>query len=600
MDNNEMQVDWEKLQKMFKRITVIVYAAGLMLEIVMSVILYYTDMIEGPLPEYLKNYLIKPTVYNTIIIVAGVLVIRLANSNIVKQCAHIFMVTLMLGNIISVHNVFLIIYTVLCVPIFMSVVYRDKRLLNWVTVLCEIMLGLVILKCCQKHGVAFNNAYFWPSAAFAVIFLIVCRLIAKIILQLLEAQQKALVKANKEAEEARAQAEAASASKSNFLSNMSHEIRTPINAVLGLDEMIIRESTEDNIKDYALDIRSSSRTLLGLVNDVLDFSKIESGKLDLVVVEYDVSSMVNDLVNMISNRAYEKGLSFKVEVNPEIPHLLIGDEIRIKQIIMNLLTNAVKYTEKGNVILKLEYRKMDEENIVFLCTVTDTGKGIKEEDLEKLFAPFERIEERRNRNIEGTGLGMSITKQLLALMDSELKVESVYGEGSKFYFEIVQKVKSWKKIGNYEESYKKIKAKEKVYKEQFTAPEARILVVDDTPINLMIIKNLLKQTKVQVDTASSGAECLRLVEKNTYHVIFLDHMMPDMDGVETFNALKALQDNASKDAPVIALTANAVSGSREYYMGEGFSEYLVKPIDPMKLENMLASFLPEELVNWTE
>lgn len=280
-------------------------------------------------------------------------------------------------------------------------------------------------------------------------------------IDVLNDRTKELIKATMEAQEARKLADASNHSKTVFLSSMSHEIRTPINAVLGLDEMIIRESSEDVIKDYAMDVRSSGKALLALVNDVLDFSKIESGKLDLMIVTYDVSSMINDLVNMIANRASEKNLKFKVEVSKEIPHLLAGDEVRIKQIVINLLTNAVKYTDRGEVKLCVDYEKLNETQIKLKFLVRDTGKGIKKEDQDKLFVPFERLEKERNRNIEGTGLGMTIIESLLSLMDSKLEVESVYGLGSDFSFGIVQHVEDWTPVGDYEENYRQVKEREK-------------------------------------------------------------------------------------------------------------------------------------------
>ncbi|MCR5756677.1 MAG: response regulator [Selenomonas sp.] len=394
-------------------------------------------------------------------------------------------------------------------------------------------------------------------------------------------------------------AEAASIAKSQFLSNMSHEIRTPINAVLGMDEMILRESTEPNIRQYAENIRTAGTSLLGLINDILDFSKIEAGKLELIPVEYAVSSMLNDLVNMIRQRAEKKGLELCVEAPIDMPSILQGDEIRFRQVVTNLLTNAVKYTEKGRVTLALSYEKVGEDAINLRVSVQDTGIGIKEEDLEKLFHPFERIEEERNRTIEGTGLGMNITQRLLALAGRKLEVKSIYGEGSEFSFTVTQKVLNWEPMGNYEEAYRRSMAARTAYQESFIAPEAKIMVVDDTAMNLTVIRGLLKQTQVQVDTAMSGYECLKLAGEKHYDVIFLDHRMPGLDGVETLQQMKELstgQDFPNGKTPVIALTANAVSGAREEYLAAGFDDYLTKPIDSHKLEELLRKYLPQDKV----
>lgn len=387
-----------------------------------------------------------------------------------------------------------------------------------------------------------------------------------------------------------------SENKSNFLSSMSHELRTPINAVLGLDEMIIRESRDETVTHYALDIQNAGKSLLGLVNDILDSSKLEAGKMDLLPTDYELSSTINDLINMINVKVKDKNLELFVNVDESTPHVLYGDEVRLKQIILNILTNAVKYTEEGSVTMNIGYEKVDGQHINLKVEVKDTGIGIKEEDLEKLFSRFERIEEERNKNIEGTGLGMNIVKQLLALMDSELEVESVYGEGSVFRFEVRQKVMNWQAIGNFTEMYEKVMAGDCEYCVSFEAPDAKILVVDDTPLNLTVVKGLLKDTKVQIFTAESGTETLDLVQKYHYDIIFLDQRMPGMDGIETLRRMRQLDVNMSEGVPVIALTANAVSGSREMFLNEGFTNYLSKPIDSKMLEQMVRDYLPGNLV----
>ena len=401
---------------------------------------------------------------------------------------------------------------------------------------------------------------------------------------------------NKELQQERIMALQASQTKSDFLSNMSHEIRTPINAILGMDEMILRESKEPNTLEYAENLRHAGNSLLGIVNDILDFSKIEAGKMEIIPVEYHLSSLLNDLVNMIHTRAEKKGLKFIANAEPNIPSILFGDEIRIKQVITNILTNAVKYTEKGSVTLTIDYREKGTDSIIMTVSVKDTGIGIKPEDLEKLFNAFERIEEKRNRTIEGTGLGMNITQQLLHLMGSELQVDSVYGEGSMFWFDIEQKIVSREPIGDFEEAFRNSLKNHQEYHEKFTAPDAEILVVDDTVMNLTVVKGLLKQTKIKIDTAESGYECLDMVMKKKYDVIFLDHRMPGMDGIETLHEMQITPANPNSNTPVISLTANAISGAREKYLAAGFVDYLTKPIDSAQLENMLIKYLPKEKV----
>ncbi|MBQ9412617.1 MAG: response regulator [Oscillospiraceae bacterium] len=392
-------------------------------------------------------------------------------------------------------------------------------------------------------------------------------------------------------------AEEANRAKSSFLANMSHEIRTPINAVLGMDEMILRESSEEAILAYAEDIRNAGRTLLSLINDILDFSKVEEGKMEIVPTQYDLSSVINDLVNMLQPRAEKKGLRFLVQVDADTPHLLYGDEIRIRQCALNLLTNAVKYTEKGAVTLAVGYEKSDGESISLRFRVTDTGIGMKPESMEKLFSPFTRLDINRNRAIEGTGLGISITGQLLALMGSKLEVESVYGQGSTFSFAVKQPVVEWGPIGSFEGRYA-LDEPRHTYRESFHAPDARLLAVDDTPVNLTVIRGLLKKTQVQVVTASSGPEALKIAAREPFDVLLIDHMMPEMDGIETLRELKKMPRCAK--IPCVALTANAVSGAREMYLAAGFSDYLSKPVDSAKLEKLLLACLPPEKVRVQE
>lgn len=393
-------------------------------------------------------------------------------------------------------------------------------------------------------------------------------------------------------------ADSANEAKSRFLASMSHEIRTPINAVLGMDEMILRESGEKPIRAYASDIMSAGRTLLSLINDILDLSKVEEGKMEIIPVQYDLSSLINDLVNMIRDRAAKKGLEFRVSADEHIPHFLLGDEIRIRQCVMNLLTNAVKYTENGGVTFTVGCSKVSENHILLSFTVEDTGIGMKEKDMENLFSPYKRIEEKRNRSIEGTGLGMSITRQLLELMGSELKVHSEYGKGSVFSFAVDQEVIKWEELGDYSAKFENATGSSYEYHELFHAPEAEILVVDDTEMNLTVIRSLLKRTLIRIDTALSGKDALALASKKQYDLIFIDHMMPDMDGIETLSHIRKLEKN--RDAAAVALTANAVSGAREMYLEAGFTDYLSKPVDGAKLEKMLFDMLPADKIRSAE
>lgn len=392
---------------------------------------------------------------------------------------------------------------------------------------------------------------------------------------------------------------AASEAKSAFLSNMSHEIRTPINAVLGMNEMILRESEDEHIISYANTIRSAGNSLLALINDILDFSKIESGKMEIVPVEYDFGEFINDLVNITKVRMEEKGLELKLDIDPDIPRKLFGDEVRIKQIVTNIMSNAAKYTEKGSVTLKVVLDKMasDKEYAAIVFYVKDTGIGIRKEDISKLFTEFERIDVKKNRNIEGTGLGMAISKRLLEMMGSTLYVESEYGRGSEFSFAIGQGIRDAEPIGDFNVVADTLAKKRENYVPQFTAPDARVLMVDDLMVNLVVFKELLKKTKIMIDTANSGQAALELTRENKYDMLFLDHMMPEMDGIETLEAIRADEGNLNVDTISVCLTANAVTGAKEFYMENGFNDYLTKPINSEQLERMIYEYLPDELID---
>ncbi|MDE5779302.1 MAG: response regulator [Lachnospiraceae bacterium] len=451
----------------------------------------------------------------------------------------------------------------------------------------------------ENNNKIYSELIYKNVIAFIIISLICILMVSSnLTIEKKKMEERALEKERyaKEQEALKVQAEAASKAKGDFLANMSHEIRTPINAVLGMDEMILRESREEKIRDYAADIKRAGNTLLSLINDILDFSKIESGKMDIVLVNYDLGSVLNDLLNMMQPKIKNKNLILELNIEPDTPAHLYGDEVRIKQIITNILTNAIKYTQEGKVTLTVSGKKTGEDAVLLYVSVKDTGIGIKDEDQKYLFDSFQRVDESRNRNIEGTGLGLSITMCLLNLMGSSLEVESTYGKGSDFYFYLEQKQLDEHTIGDFQKNYKHANDEVNVYTEHFAAPGAKILVVDDNEMNLKVFQGLLKNSKMQIDTAICGKDCLTLMQQQSYHIIFMDHLMPEMDGVETLKRAKELEHNLSKDAVMVALTANAVSGAREIFLGHGFDDYLSKPIIALKLEEMIKKYLPKELI----
>ncbi|MBR4758738.1 MAG: response regulator [Lachnospiraceae bacterium] len=401
---------------------------------------------------------------------------------------------------------------------------------------------------------------------------------------------------NEKLVEAAEEAVSAGKAKSRFLAQMSHEIRTPINAVLGMNEMILRESGDDSIREYAGNIQSAGKNLLGLINTILDFSKIDEGKMEIIPVKYSTVDFVSNLINSVSQRAKDKNLYFRTHIDGTLPQTLYGDDLRIAQAANNLLTNAVKYTREGGIDLYVSGVREDDDTLMLGIRVVDTGIGIRKEDQEKLFDSFTRLDETRNRNIEGTGLGMAIVTKLLDMMDSKLNVWSEYGQGSDFSFEVKQTIMDDTAIGNYEERVHEAatRHKEETY---LYAPEARILVVDDNEMNLKVIRNLLKLNGIVPEMVESGMQALEKLKENNYDIMLLDHMMPQMDGIETL--AKAREDDLiPAGMAVIVLTANAVVGAREQYLAAGFDDYISKPVEVKSLEFTLGKYLPKSIVSY--
>ncbi len=386
----------------------------------------------------------------------------------------------------------------------------------------------------------------------------------------------------------------------NFFSSMSHEIRTPINTIIGLNEIILREDISDEVAENARNIQGASKMLLSLINDILDISKIKSGKMEIVNVSYETGALFSEIVNMIWIKAKEKGLEFKLHVDSSIPSMLCGDEVRIKQILINLLNNAIKYTSEGSVTLSVRCERQGVNRVRVWYSVEDTGMGVKKENIPYIFNAFRRVDEEKNRYIEGTGLGLSIVHQLVELMGGEISVNSVYTKGSTFIVSLDQDIIDEQALGTFTLTSRSRSSDGEPYRQSFEAPDAHILVVDDNDMNLMVVTKLLLETKIQIDTASNGAECLRLTQNHHYDCILMDHMMPEMDGIECLHALRVQPGGLCQDVPVVALTANAGSDNQLLYRKEGFSGYLAKPVSGALLEAAVLSILPKELVQISE
>ena len=438
-----------------------------------------------------------------------------------------------------------------------------------------------------------ESHYFFCSAVSVILVGLLTSVLVLFLNRLYERENEISRQQKKEIEEL-------NKAENHFFSSMSHEIRTPINTIIGLNEIILRGDIPEDVAENARNIQGASKMLLTLINDILDLSKIKSGKMEIVNVSYETGALFSEIVNMIWIKAREKGLEFRLQVDASIPSMLCGDEVRIKQVLINLLNNAVKYTSEGSVTLSIWCERLNLNRVRVWYSVEDTGQGVKKENIPYIFNAFKRVNEEKNRHIEGTGLGLSIVHQLVGLMGGEISVNSVYTKGSTFLVMLEQDIVDSKELGVFTlES--RVKAREgEQYRQSFEAPRAHILVVDDNEMNLMVVRKLLSATKIHIDTAISGAECLRLTQIQHYDAILMDHLMPEMDGIQCLHALRSQPGGLCQDAPVIALTANAGSDNQLLYRKEGFSGYLAKPVSGALLEAGVLSILPRELVKLSE
>lgn len=434
---------------------------------------------------------------------------------------------------------------------------------------------------------------FFDSAASVIMVGVLSSVLLMFLNRLYEKENRITKQQKKEIEEL-------NEAENHFFSSMSHEIRTPINTIIGLNEIILRGDIPDDVAENAKNIQGASKMLLTLINDILDLSKIKSGKMEIINVAYETGALLSEVVNMIWVKARQKGLEFKLHVDPSIPSVLCGDEVRIKQILINLLNNAVKYTSEGSVTLSVRCERQTADKVRIWYSVEDTGQGVKKENIPYVFNAFKRVNEEKNRHIEGTGLGLSIVHQLVEMMGGEISVNSVYTKGSTFLVTLEQEIVDDKELGMFTLGSRAGSFDREQYRQTFEAPEAHILVVDDNEMNLMVVRKLLAATKVQIDMASSGAECLKLTQKQHYDAILMDHLMPEMDGIQCFHALRAQPGGLCQDVPVVALTANAGSEDQLLYRKEGFSGYLAKPVNGALLEAAVLSVLPKELLKLSE
>ena len=586
--------DFPRWNRLFFQLDCVFVLVYFLLKCVFFVFFLQEGMLKDFLSQYTIQYLILPPVVCVIILLAAAaLRKRLPETDMRQNAIPVFTMLLLNLVVIMIHNVFFITMGIFSIPICMTTVYSSQKMSKTVTLISVGGVLIALLKQFMEAVTIEDRLFIIPQALIAVCILFTVGLAAQTALKMTDGQREKLLRYAMSIKEEQRNAEAANEAKSLFLANMSHEIRTPINAILGMNEMILRENRNEQIEDYAKNIRSAGNSLLYLVNDVLDISKIESGKLEIMENIYELSSFIHDCYSMVAEKAEKKGLELTVSCNPQLPSKLKGDESRLRQVVTNLLSNAAKYTEKGGITLSFDSHEQD-GMLMLVINVKDTGIGIKKENMDQLFTQFTRFDMEKNRNIEGTGLGLSLAKRLTDLMQGTIEAQSIYGVGSSFTVSIPQQVIDTEPIGDFHKKYSSLADKAGKYHQSFEAPDAKILVVDDTSVNLKVIVNLLKSTKMKVDTASSGKQCLEMVSQTAYDMIFMDHMMPEMNGIDTFLEMRKQENSLNGNTPVIMLTANAITGAREQFLQVGFTDYLSKPINGGALENMLLKYLPKE------
>lgn len=589
----ETAPEYEKWRRRLFIMNCVIAAGVFLLEIGVNIILFVQGKVNPDIVYHLMRYLVVPSgLVFLAVLFDGIMMRCFPNKDWLLNYIMVLTVVFMCTVVAVTHYVFPITMTAFVIPVLMSVVFGNNRMTAATAASCSVC---VILTGIWRNidGTDTDRYYVVQEVVISLGIIFMSLIVAEIVNSLITEQNHRLLDALRKEKRSQQEAETANMAKSSFLANMSHEIRTPINAILGMNEMILREEKDPAIRGYAGNIQASGNSLLSIVSDVLDISKIESGKLEIIPVDYEVNSLISDCCNMAAGRAKAKELELLVECADNVPMKLCGDETHIRQIIMNLLTNAVKYTEKGTVKLIVSGRFTD-GGFVLKVDVSDTGIGIAEENLPQLFTQFQRFDLQRNRNIEGTGLGLSIVKRLCDLMSGTITARSVMGSGSTFTVELPQKVVDSTPCGGVNLNYSA--GAEHEYHHSFEAPEAKILAVDDLPVNLLVIANLLKETRIKIDTAGSGRECMDKCSQQKYDLILMDHMMPEMDGVLTFEKLHGDKSSPNFETPVIMLTANALAGMREQYMDVGFADYVSKPVRGAKLEEAIRRNLPESLI----
>ena len=671
--------DYAVWRRKYAKATVSVYFIIIIMEFVIFFVLKSNDMILQSISKYIREYFVRPIAWLSFNGIISIIISRSVISEKIKNAVPVISFTCMVGVVAIIHNVFFVTMLLFCIPISMTIVFGDKLLLRLTTVLSTLFVIGVVAYCYTHGHTSRSNAYFLPSVLISLVAIWFCSSVASTLIELLNNQNQKLLRAVEEANRA-------NESKSAFLSNMSHEIRTPMNAIVGITDIMLRTKRDPAEERYLLNIKNSGTALLSIINDILDFSKIESGKMMVVNDNYSFYSMLDDLSLIFWNRIGDKKIELLYDIDINMPDYIYGDAIRVRQLIINIVNNAIKFTDEGFVRLSVKVGKIEGNDIELFISVADSGQGIKEEDMPKLFSSFEQVNTKKNHSKEGTGLGLAISKQLINMMGGEIGVDSEFGKGTTFSFNIHQGITDKTVMPNYDDlkqalSEKKIAVAVKdemleasmrqlfatlgvsvadsaldkadydicfteeseinhisattkyilvnpyddiadrdsgiifskplyisnLYgaivegkndadvveekEEQITFEGKKILLVEDNAVNTKVALLLFKPLMMEIDTAQNGQVALEMVQEKHYDLVFMDHMMPVMDGVEATLAIRKLGGDYYTNLPIIALTANVISEAKDVLLSAGMNDITTKPISMDNVIGILKKWL---------
>ncbi|MCM1089594.1 MAG: ATP-binding protein [Butyrivibrio sp.] len=597
MDTEKLLPDYNNYRKIFDITANLIYLALVAFELVFYKIMEHLNLLTLPVREYIIYYILLPVVLLAVTLVLQELCVRSERiPEPVKNVSPIITIVCMFGALSIIHRGVGGIIHLVCIPIAMTVVFCSYKVCAAIIALSELWIGILALSCFISPVTSDGDEYLVPELIIAAATVAVCGAVAIILVTLLNQQNSKLLVATLTAQDAEQRAQEASKAKSAFLSNMSHEIRTPMNAIIGMTDVMLRSERSPEDTKYLMNIKNSGDALLAIINDILDFSKIESGKLEIIEEEYETAAMFSDLSVIFKTRIGDKKVELLFDIDENLPKALYGDALRIRQIIINLMNNATKFTEEGYVKLTIKVQEIKDKDIELYFSVQDSGQGIREDDLAKLFHSFEQVNTKKNHSKEGTGLGLAISKQLVELMGGSIGVTSEYGKGSEFYFTIHQEVRDFAKTDltlDYEQMQQASRKQEQEFM-NFTAPDALVLMAEDNEINAEVAIALMEPLGMQIELAENGQTALDKIREKHYDLVFMDHMMPVKDGVEATRELREMEGDYYHKLPVIALSANALVDSQKEFAEAGMNDFLAKPISMKEVCRVLRKWLPEE------